>query len=229
MKRVNNLRIIWNIDAVLILIIGLMVLLILGYTSYRIYQDVFRSREVTSIVNVESDTLISAEWRLGSLDRVEGTDYLMAPVYSTQTFQSSYYEKGTSAIRNYIFVNVIDKSSRWLIQHNNFLFLVSQQEWFQTDKGSSVVKWIRYEIVKADSNLDERLTSEDQLTIGISDPTGEKYAELISNVDQVFGYETLDENTLLVIYRSGKVNYISEIDIPDRRITSTKELPEIQS
>ena len=121
MKKNKIFRIIWKIDSVLILISGLMVVVILGYAGYRIYQDVFRSRKVSSFVNVESDTEISAEWRLGGFDRLEGTDYLMAPVYSTQTFQASYYEKGTSAVRNYLFVNAVDKSSRWLIPHNNYL------------------------------------------------------------------------------------------------------------
>ena len=228
MKRANIFRIIWKINAVLILMVGLMVLVILCYTGYRIYQDVFRSREVSSVVNIESDTRISAEWRLGAFDRVEGTDYLMAPVYSAQTFQASYYEKGTSAVRNYLFVNAIDKSSRWLVPHNNYLFLASHKEWHRPGLGDSVVKWLRYEVVKSDTNRDGRLTSEDQHTIGISDPTGEKYAELVSHVDRVLGYEMRDENTLLVFFRTGTKNFVAEINIPERRVTVTKELPEIQ-
>ncbi|MCK4489165.1 MAG: hypothetical protein KAU23_02840 [Anaerolineales bacterium] len=228
MKKNKIFRIIWKIDSVLILISGLMVVVILGYAGYKLYQDVFRSRKVSSFVNVESDTEISAEWRLGGFDRLEGTDYLMAPVYSTQTFQASYYEKGTSAVRNYLFVNAVDKSSRWLIPHNNYLFLNRHQEWHNPAGRSSVVKWLRYEVVKSDTNQDGRLTSEDQRTIGISDPTGESYVELISDVDRILGYEMRDENNLLIFYRTGTKNFIAEINLPERRITVTEELPEIQ-
>ncbi len=228
MKRANIFCIIWKIDAVLILIVGLMVLAILGYTGYRIYQDVFRSREVSSVVNVESDSRISSEWRLGTFDRVEGTDYLMAPVYSAQTFQASYYEKDTSAVRNYLFVNAIDKSSRWLVPHNNYLFLASHKEWHRPGSGDSVVKWLRYEVVKSDTNRDGRLTSEDQYTIGISDPTGERYVELVLDVDRILGYEMRDENTLLVFYRTGPKNFVAEINVSERRVTVAKELQEIQ-
>jgi len=228
MKRNNIFRTIWKIDAVLILIVGLMVLVILSYAGYRIYQDVFRSRELSSIVNIESNTRISSEWKLGAFDRVEGTEYLMAPVYSAQTFQASYYEKGTSAVRNYLFVNAVDKSSRWLIPHNNYLFLARNKVWHKPDLGSSVVKWLRYEVVKSDTNQDGRLTSEDQRTIGISDPTGERYVELIPDVDRILGYEMQDENNLLIFYRTGTKNFVAEINIPERRITVTKELPEIQ-
>jgi hypothetical protein len=226
MKKI--LRIIWEIDVVLILIIGLMVLAILGYTGYRIYNDVFRLREISGIVNVESETNISAEWKLGTFDRVDGTDYLMAPVHSTQTFQASYYEKGTSAVRNYLFVNAVDKSSSWLVPHNNYLFLSRHKEWHNPAVGSSVVKWLRYEVVKSDTNQDGRLTSEDQRTIGISDPTGEGYVELIPDVDRILGYEMRDENNLLVFYRIGTKNFVAEINIPERLITAIKELPEIQ-
>ena len=228
MKRNKIFRIIWKIDSILILVVSLVVLVILGYAGYRIYQEVFRSREVSSIVNIESNTRISSEWKLGTFNRVEGTDYLMAPVYSAQTFQASYYEKGTSAVRNYLFVNAVDKSSRWLVPHNNYLFLASDKTWHSPNSGSSVVKWLRYEVVKSDTNQDGRLTSEDQRTIGISDPTGERYVELISDVDRILGYEMRDENNLLIFYRIDTKNFVAEINIPDRSITVTEELPEIQ-
>jgi hypothetical protein len=90
------------------------------------------------------------------------------------------------------------------------------------------VKWLRYEVVKSDTNQDGRLTSEDQRTIGISDPTGEGYVELIPDVDRILGYEMRDENNLLVFYRIGTKNFVAEINIPERLITVIKELPEIQ-
>jgi len=104
-----------------------MVFVILGYTGYRISQDVFRPRSVSRIVNVDPDTRIASEWQLGTFQRVRGTDYLIAPVYSAQVYQVSYYEKGALAVRNYLFVNVADKSSRWLVPHNHYLFLIKEE------------------------------------------------------------------------------------------------------
>ena len=228
MKEKNIFQIIWKIDAVLILIGGLIALGVLGYTAYRIYQDVFRSRDVSSMVNIEANTQMSSEWALGGFDRLEGTDYLMAPVHSTQTYQASYYEKGTSAVRNYLFVNAIDKSSQWLVPHNNYLFLSRHKEFNNPPSGSNWVTWLRYEVVKSDTNQDGRLTRDDKRTIGISDPTGDRYSELITNIDQILGYEKLDENYLLIFYRTDIKNYLAEINISERRIIVTNELPEIQ-
>ncbi|MCK4900593.1 MAG: hypothetical protein KAS38_17560, partial [Anaerolineales bacterium] len=64
MKEKNIFTIIWKIDAVLILIGGLIAMGVLGYTAYRIYQDVFRSRDVSSMVNIEANTQMSSEWAL---------------------------------------------------------------------------------------------------------------------------------------------------------------------
>ena len=228
MKEKNIFHIIWKIDSVLILIGGLIALGVLGYSSYRIYQDVFRSRDVSSMVNIEANTQMSSEWALGDFDRLEGTDYLVAPVHSTQTYQASYYEKGTSAVRNYLFVNAIDKSSRWLVPNNNYLFLSRHKEFYYPSSGSSWIAWLRYEVVKSDTNQDGRLTRDDKRTIGISDPNGDRYSEIIVNIDQILGYEMLDENSLLVFYRIDTKNYIAEINISERRIIVTNELPEIQ-
>ena len=228
MKEKNIFQTIWKIDAVLILIGGLIALVVFGYTAYRIYQDVFRSRDVSSMVNIEANMQMNSEWALGDFDRLEGTDYLMAPVHSTQTYQAAYYEKGTSAVRNYLFVNAIDKSSLWLVPHNNYLILSRHKEFYTPPRGSSLVTWLRYEVVKSDTNQDGRLTRDDKRTIGISDPNGNRYSELITNIDQILGYEMLNENSFLIFYRTDTKNYIAEINISERSIIVTNELPEIQ-
>ncbi len=228
MKEKNVFNILWKIDIVLIFLFGLILVAVLLFSAYNIYQEVFRTRNVPGMVNIETRNQISPEWRLGDFDSLYETDILIAPVYSTQTYQASYYEKGTSAVRNYLFVNAVDKSSHWLVPHNDYLFLPYSTEHDDSNWDSKVI-WIRYEVVKSDTNQDERLTSEDQRTISLSDPSGENYSEVISDVDQVLGYETLDSNTLLVFYSNDSVNYLAEVDVPSRTITTLEELPEIQS
>jgi hypothetical protein len=221
-------RVIWKINAVIFLVFGLLALGTLFYSSYRIIQEVFRDREVPSMVNVEPDPGVKSEWTLGDFDRLDGTDYLIAPVHSTQTYQASYYEKGTSAVRNYLFVNGLDKSSRWLVPHNSYLFLSKHEGLIYPSTGERYVDWIRYEVIKEDTNRDERMTRDDQRTIAISYPTGEGYLELLSGIDQVLGYEMRDANHLLIFYLTDGTNYLSEIDIANRLVTVTEELPKIE-
>lgn len=230
MNTAKLFKTVWHINSILILIVGLMVFSFLGYAGYTFYKE--RSRRYgTNVVNVQPDAHINSEWRLGSFESIAGTDYIMAPAYSEQTYQLNYAsEKETSAVRNYLFVNATDKLSRWLVPNNNYLFLNTERLLHSEDDSErNEVKWIEYEVIKSDTNGDGRMTSEDQLAIAISDPTGERYVEIVPNIDKILGSKMRDDNTLLIFYSSGGRNFVSEIKIPDRRVTITKELPKIQS
>jgi hypothetical protein len=241
MQRERLFRPSWRANSVLMLAVGLLALGVLTYVAYQIYKVTFRTRQVYDVVNVESDARIESEWALGNFVRVTGTDYVMAPAHSKQTYQASYYEKGASAMRNYIFVNVMDKSSRWLVPTNKYLFLTAEKLLLRDtgaemsagrqtalDRTNEAAKWMSYDVVKSDTNGDGRLTGNDLRAIAISSATGEGYAEVIQNVEQTLGSMLRDEDTLLIFHSSGGRSYVSEVDLPKRQVTLTRELPKIQ-
>lgn len=218
-------------DLIIVITAGLMVLVAVGYVAYKIFTGTLIKRHVDSVVNVDAQARINSEWKLGNFAYLSGTDYLMAAVYSEQDYQMTYSSKEATAVRNYLFINATDKSSRWLIPHHKYLFLRSQNLLRPDEERSdkAVIKWIRYEVVKADTNGDGRLTSDDRRTIAFSNAAGEGYAEIIQNVDEVLGSHLRDENTWLEIYKSGDKNFVAEINLPQHQITVTKDLPPIQS
>lgn len=222
-------RMIWRVNAVLILMVGVGLTGLLGFLGYEIFKDKFRIRQVNETVNVSPDAGTSSEWTLGGFERVEGTDYLMAPAHSKQSYQVSYYDKDASAVRNYLFINAVDKTTRWLVPGNGFLFLSAERLLMPAnERQDDRVHWMKYEVVKSDDNGDNRLTSEDTRAVAISSPTGEGYAEVIVSVERILGTKMRDENTLLVFHRSGGGDYVSEINLPERRVNVTKELPKIR-
>jgi hypothetical protein len=242
MQRERLFRPSWGAKSLLMLAVGLLALGLLAFVAYQIYKVAFRTRQVNDVVNVEPDARIESEWSLGNFSRVAGTDYVMAPAHSKQTYQASYYEKDASAVRNYIFVNVMDKSSRWLVPTNKYLFLTAEKLLLLRDTGaemsagtqttsdrnSEVAKWMSYEVVKSDTNGDGRLTGNDLRAIAISSATGEGYAEVIQNVEQTLGSMLRGGDTLLVFHSTGGRSYVSEVDLPKRQVTVTRELPKIQ-
>lgn len=221
-------NLIWKINALLILVAGVMACGLMAFVGYTIYKDHARHYG-DEVVNIAPD--VDAEWRLGSFDRVAGTDYLKAAAYSEQSYGVAYgsASKEASAIRNYLFVNATDKSSRWLMPSNSQLF-VSDMRLGETMNApeSELSRWVQYEIVKADTDGDGRLTNTDRRAVAFSDVIGQGYTEIISDADSVIGTELRDANTQLVFYNSGGKSFVAEIDLPARRVSVTKELPQIQ-
>ncbi len=144
-------------------------------------------------------------------------------------------------MRNYMFVDSADKSARWLTPTNNYLFLGAEQLYEKqmlpgeaaankydgtaSAPGQASIKWMRYLVVNADTNGDQRLTEKDQRVIAFSSVSGEGYTELIRNVDAVMGSMLRNENMLILFYESDKKYFVAEINLPQRQAVETKELP----
>lgn len=229
----------WSAKSLLILAMGLIFFGVVVLVAYQVYKVATRNRQVQNVVNVDSAAVIESEWTLGNFERINGTDYVMAAAHSKQSYQGSYYEKDASAVRNYLFVNAFDKSSRWLVPTNKYLFLTAEKLRLEAKPGaksheqvegynSQAIRWIKYELVKSDTNNDGRFTTKDRRTIAVSDASGENYTEVIENIEQILGSMLNDEDTLLIFYSTGAGSYVSEINLPKRQVTTTKELPKIQ-
>ncbi len=234
-------RTIWGTNIFTLLGVGTVALGIISLIGYAIYKQITRKRYVSSVVNVDPSASIQSQWSLGEFEPIGKTKYFMASVSSNQSYEMSYYEKGASAVRNYMFVDTTDKSARWLVPTNNYLFLNAQQLQendhspgelpFDKMRGAknspdkSIAKWMLYIVVNADTNSDQRLTEKDRRVMAISSVSGDGYTELIQNVDAVKGSTLPDENTLIFFYESDKKYFVAEINLAQHQVTETKELP----
>jgi len=219
-----------SMKMLIISVSSLILLMILGYTAYKSYQQLFRERPVSDIVNTETNPNIQVKIYLGSFEALNGTPYLMAPVTSQQNYRQSYYEKEASSISNFLFFNSSDKSARRVVPNNKFLFLRSEKlEQSKSPKdGVKKVLGIWYEVVTADSDGDKRLTTDDHKTVALSDVSGENYTEIIRKIDQILGTYQRNDSTLLVFYKSGAKHFVTEINIPARQAVVTQQLPSLE-
>lgn len=163
---------------------------------------------------------------LGYFNPVAGTSYLMAPINST-TGGSSYKYDGDREAHNYVFFNTADESTLTLLPNNDHLFVatVSLPERHDGDKEAPPVKWFLYSLVTSDTDGDKELTYKDRRTLCVSDAGGVGFKELLTDVEQVYGQTLHDADTLLIIYRKGAKTYVTRINLPNRQVVSTKELP----
>ncbi len=186
--------------------------------------------------------------QLGTFQELVGSDYLMAPI-ATPRGREEYSIKSDGSradyARNYLFVNLADKSSHLLLPTNDYLILESKvlpaagqakeskaapQTEPTKDAGKAVpsgAKWLYYRVVKTDSDNDKHLTTSDRWTVALSDISGRDYKELINDVEAIL-YETNRADNLILIYRADGKNQIAEINLSTKQVTITKDLQEIQ-
>ena len=105
MKSNRIFRHIWRIDSVLIFIAGLGVLTLIGVVLFSTLADKFRSTNANT-VRVETDEGANLKIQLGygKFARIEGTNFLIAPVVSEQEYSNFGYgsmkEQKNQAVRN---------------------------------------------------------------------------------------------------------------------------------
>ena len=121
MTSVTIFRNIWKINAVLILLVGLLALGGLVWVMARPLLDINHKEDVAPMPDLIGAS--DATWELGSFEEIPKADYTVAPVYSRKEVSTAFSSKDTRAVRNYLFVNLTDKSTRWLLPNQKRVIL----------------------------------------------------------------------------------------------------------
>jgi len=195
-----------------------------------------------------------AEMRVGGFRQITGTGFLMASAYAKkesgilEKFESEGYGKRAEPVHNLLFASLDNLSGRWLLPHNRFLIWDTEElppakdnrsvgEYGAKDNGSvgahkmiipeqRVARWLYIEMIKSDTNNNGKWDYEDRKTIAITDPSGDNYVEVITEIDEILQRTMHSEDKFTVIYQSNAKLFIADIDLPQRQVT-TKELPAI--
>ena len=220
-------RVTWRINAIIILACGLLALVLMLIVGYRLFQDIFRTREVTSVVNVNPETKESEFLRLGGFSRISGTQLLASGLVASQDYRQSYYSKTGSSTRNYLFLDSTTKATHWLLDGNGSLILNDRELYADpaTDSSRRTTTALLYEVVKQDSNGDSRLTTDDQLTVMLFTVASKRVVELLTVKGEVFGMEQLSSNEAMIFYRDDSSHYVATLDIAAAKIVLKTPLP----
>jgi len=230
MEESKVFRYLWRFNAIVIATAGFLAILALFFTVYMIYNDLNRNTHRNEIVNIDPDTNIEETFRLGRIEHVKGTQSIIVPLYSDQSFSLRYSgSKSTASTRNLLFSNMQNETNTWLLPNSDYLItshrLINESNSYDKDK---TVITIFYQIVKADTNNDSRLTGNDKLTLALSDPEGNNYTEIIMNVDQVLGYDVINKHAIAIIYSRENIGYAAYIDLTTFTTTKEIELPKLR-
>jgi hypothetical protein len=228
MRRFEPFRFIRSLNVLISLGVGLLLLSVLGYAVYQIYRETVQERVVSGIANVGDSQAVETQVSLSGFAAIEGTSYTFSPIGIEQTYRQSYYDKAALSTRNYLFLNLTDKSAGRLVPDNNWLFINAEKLGSKNKTGSFVkVQAFLYQVVKADTDGDKRLTELDRKTIALSNGSGKNYTEIIPQFDRILGLFQPKPSTVMLVYSQGEKNFVAEVNFVDRRVISTQELPAI--
>jgi hypothetical protein len=230
MRKPQFLSLIQSANTIIFFGVGLLLFGVLSYAAYHIYQETVRQRSVSGIVNTSPSIQNSGvKVVLGNFTPIAGTPYYMAPISAEQNYRQEYYDKSAISIRNYLLLNVNDRTAVRLVPKNNTLFLNAETVGQKGKNGETTkAEGLWYQVVKTDTNGDQRLTENDARTIAISDVSGKNYTEVVPRVDRLLGSLQPDPTKLMLIYETEGKNYLTQIDLPSRQITLAQELPAIE-
>ena len=166
---------------------------------------------------------------MGNFATVCGANYQRAAITSGNSERGYYSESsdyGGAVVHNYVFFDLERETLRRLLPTNDYLILTTSGLTGKTDnEKTSCTLWYLYSIVKTDTNGDKKLSSQDRQTLAVSDAGGAGYAEILSDVEHVYGYALQASNTLFVFYLKNSSKYMTKIDLSNKQIITTNDFP----
>jgi len=217
---------IWRIDGILLLIVGLLAIIALGYALFGVIGNTGAARDEQVYVTDQTDSKEAVHWQLGSLIPVEGSSAVMLPLETGDRYSGSSYEKSAATTAwNFLFIDGRNNKSHWLFDANSNLILSSD---LLVEENYSValnpVQAILYQLVTADSDGDGELSSYDKQSVGLSQPDGGNYREVLKDIDFVVGHRLIDKDNLLLIYQRQGRAYSALVSLKGFAITSEQEI-----
>ncbi|MEM7535967.1 MAG: hypothetical protein AAF639_27550 [Chloroflexota bacterium] len=225
MEESQFFRIVWRFNALIILCAGILAIGVLLFAGYTIMSEFTRDIDTRSVVNVDEASEVEEAWSFGSMADIDGSPYLMIPFNSDQAYDQSFSRKASLSVRNYLFIHSETSEQHWLFDTDAYLI---SNNVHLSEKTMAMeqndVQAILYQVIKTDTNGDQRLNYIDLQTIGVSLPNGEGYTEIISEIDLLIGHRLINNDTLLILYQKNGTGYSLRVNLPDFTTIDETEL-----
>lgn len=221
MKARRFFSLVWRINAIVIFIVGMLGALLLTAGAFTVFSNLSRSfsssRPSHNAPPAAADGADATEagekqvFRLGSFERVQGTDVLRAAYQAGagEDGGSGYGSKSDTSTRNFFYLDASTRSTYWLkpsmksvILRDEALSEHQNSDESQRDSPKPEIASV-YLVVENDSNGDGELTDEDKKQIAVSDATGKEYRVVAQGVDCMEQVILLGPQRVLILYYVG--------------------------
>ncbi|MDH3475804.1 MAG: hypothetical protein OEM59_19165 [Rhodospirillales bacterium] len=228
MTRRKLFRYLWNFNAVAIAVASLLAIFLLLLGLYFSLEDYGRGEPGVVVTQSDGEAAPAEAFRLGSLETIRGSEAVVIPLYSEHGSGSFSSSGSRVSTRNLLFVDMTAETSFWLFPSNDTLIWhYDQLEEPERAYNEADVVAIYYRIIKDDTNGDGVLDEEDRVTIALSAPDGRSYTEVLSEADNVLGYELTSKDELLVLYQQAGSVFAAKYSLASFRLLARAELAQV--
>ena len=149
-----------------------------------------------------------------------------APSYGYKGSSSLSKSSGSGYARNYIFVHSAEQTCHYLMPtHAQIVLFVERLATGDDTQKNGPVQWLYCHIVDTDTNHDGRLTEEDGFSVAFANPDGTQVKTVLQGVSKLLGRTRLSGDRILIFYTSEDKSWMSEVNIAERSVARTQELP----
>lgn len=221
-------RIVWKINAVFILLAGL--LLILGLGMVLVSFMLPRTFDGPSISVTKPGETAHEDEKLvvSTVEELAGTAIVRCQVQTSGTGRSemSSFGSGTSSvIRNYLFYDLATDQQTSLFPTTEAVISDCTDYYFPDQPSDKrTVKWTSFVFADKDTNHDGRISNDDLKSLAVTHADGTDYNVYLSNLDQVLKTDLANENTLIVFYEQNGSTSFARIDLAGHKILLTKKV-----
>ena len=214
-------RYVWRINAFIILVVSFAALFVLIWAGWNLFQDQerLRQRELQQTQAAPDDA--SDEWSLGPFSAVTGTHYLMAPAFTAPRKGKGDLRHDVAPIRNYLFLDKATLNGHWLLEHNDYQLQITDTiSTIGSDASSSATLGFILVATKAEQQTEA-------LFVGIADPEGKRFREILGPIDAYQGFEYRDDGRVLIFYILDDQYTVADVDIAMQTVVSRQTLPRL--
>jgi hypothetical protein len=200
-------------------------LLTLGFACNR-----FNQPSQTKDIKASAAEKYMAE--LGTFQSLQGTPYLMATVNGIDSRSDKLSTSGTywtgNQTRNLVFLDANSLASQRLFDTNGYVILQTDR-YTQKEQGKTVTRWLAHQVIKSDSDGNQRLDGNDQISIGISSASGKGYVEVLTGITEIYGLTMVNSGKLVVVYGKEGTKSSSIVDLDKRNVLTTRSIVDLGS
>lgn len=240
---------IWRFNGVIIALAGVLAIfiLLLGAASlgYDFFKSMTRDVQREDMVNVSSNDDIEEYFEYEMPTMIPGTNVMLVPLSLSQRYEyNSYKDKQVSSNRNLLFFDTKTNHHHWLFPHNDYLIRFTtiqennhsqianyaqnshlQNNGFLEDETNIIAN--TYQVIKRDTDGNERLSEGDETTFALSKPNGSGYVEILEGIEDILSTQTNQEGQLVVVYQKSNQSFVATISLIDLKLVQNLPLPNI--